>query len=103
MGVSGVSLDSWGEGVDLEMPWSTAACAHWRAQCSRPCVQYCPDCDDVGPNAPMFLLTVACFVNALPAKDDGMHLCYPLGLETRLPSQVQLALMEGKPHKTAEC
>lgn len=37
MGVWEVFLDSRGEGVDSEMPWSTEGYAHWKALCSQSC------------------------------------------------------------------
>lgn len=50
----------------------------------------------------MYLSIVVCLVDVLPVTNDGMHLCYPLELETQLLSQVQLALTAGKPHRTVE-
>lgn len=76
------------EDADLERPSSTAECAHWRVRYSQLHAQRFPDCTRVGPTDLVHSLMLVSPVHApLESSTDDKPPRYPLGLETRQPSQ----------------
>ena len=91
------------EGADLEMPWSTAACAHWKAQYSQLGARRFPECNRVGPIDPVYSLMLVSPVHVPPEEStDDTPLHYPLGSERQQPSQQRLAAMAVGQHGPTE-
>lgn len=87
-----VSPGSRDEDADLERPWSTVGCAHWTARYSQLHARRFPDCVHVGPTDPVCSLMLVSPVHApLESSTDYKPPRYPLGLETRQPSQERSA------------